>query len=194
MHVTVLGAGLVGGPMAEDLAADDRFSVTLVDRDLAALARTLDVPNQREKTFRWPGTAERMAMLRDVGLFGEEPVRVGDGRVRPVDVTLPLLAEQWRMPEGEGDITVMEIRVAGEKDGEAAEVVWRLHDVWDRETGHLSMARTTGYTATMAVRAIAEKRHAETGISPPEFLGRDPGLTAFMLEGLRERGVAYERG
>ena len=34
--VTVLGAGLVGGPMAADLAAD--FDVTLVDRSPAALA------------------------------------------------------------------------------------------------------------------------------------------------------------
>ncbi len=160
---------------------------------IRTMARTLDVPNQREKTFRWPGTAARMELLRDLGLFSETPVHVAGTDVRPVDVTLPLLAERWRMPLGEGDITVMEIRVAGEKDGEPSEIVWRVHDRWDPETGHLSMARTTGYTATAAVRAVAEKRYVEVGVSPPEYLGRDPEVTAFLLERLRERGVVYER-
>ncbi len=39
MKVVVLGAGLVGGPMARDLAADPRFEVTVADRDEQALAR-----------------------------------------------------------------------------------------------------------------------------------------------------------
>ena len=37
-RVVVLGAGLVGGPMALDLAADAAFAVTVADRDEAALA------------------------------------------------------------------------------------------------------------------------------------------------------------
>jgi len=37
MKVIVLGAGLVGGPMAVDLAKDHKFKVTVVDRDQAAL-------------------------------------------------------------------------------------------------------------------------------------------------------------
>ena len=37
MKIIVLGAGLVGGPMAIDLAKDPRFEVTLTDRDPASL-------------------------------------------------------------------------------------------------------------------------------------------------------------
>ncbi len=33
MNIIVLGGGLVGGPMARDLAADDKFEVTVADRD-----------------------------------------------------------------------------------------------------------------------------------------------------------------
>ena len=38
MKIIVLGAGLVGGPMARDLAADPAFDVTVADRDQDALA------------------------------------------------------------------------------------------------------------------------------------------------------------
>ncbi|MCK4537334.1 MAG: saccharopine dehydrogenase NADP-binding domain-containing protein, partial [Candidatus Krumholzibacteria bacterium] len=37
MKAIILGAGLVGGPMAIDLAGDSRFEVTVTDRDQAAL-------------------------------------------------------------------------------------------------------------------------------------------------------------
>lgn len=37
MKVIVLGAGLVGGPMAADLSVEDRFQVTVADIDQGAL-------------------------------------------------------------------------------------------------------------------------------------------------------------
>ena len=39
MKIVVLGAGLVGGPMALDLAVDERFDVTAADVSEDALAR-----------------------------------------------------------------------------------------------------------------------------------------------------------
>ena len=37
MKIIILGAGLVGGPMAMDLAAEPSFEVTVADRDQEAL-------------------------------------------------------------------------------------------------------------------------------------------------------------
>ena len=42
MKIIVLGAGLVGAPMAVDLAKDNNFSVTLVDRSSRALEKIRD--------------------------------------------------------------------------------------------------------------------------------------------------------
>ena len=39
MKIVILGAGLVGGPMALDLARDEKFAVTAVDVDLGRLER-----------------------------------------------------------------------------------------------------------------------------------------------------------
>ena len=38
MNIIILGAGLVGGPMAIDLSKDERFQVTVADINKDALA------------------------------------------------------------------------------------------------------------------------------------------------------------
>jgi hypothetical protein len=55
------------------------------------------------------------------------------------------------------------------------------------------MARTTGYTATVAVRMLAAGLYRERGISPPELVGRHQACVDFMLSGLEERGVVFKR-
>ena len=62
-------------------------------------------------------------------------------------------------------------------------------DRYDPETKTHSMARTTGYTATVALRLLAEGHYQQAGICPPEYLGRSQACVDFMLSGLRERGV-----
>lgn len=47
MKIIVLGAGLVGGPMAFDLAADRRFELTVVDNDPSSLDRFKGNPSLR---------------------------------------------------------------------------------------------------------------------------------------------------
>lgn len=45
MRIIVLGAGLVGGPMAVDLAKESQFEVTVADVSQAALARLKGIPS-----------------------------------------------------------------------------------------------------------------------------------------------------
>ena len=53
------------------------------------------------------------------------------------------------------------------------------------------MARTTGYTATVAVRMIADGIYSRTGMSVPEYVGEQPECVQYLLDGLAERGVVY---
>jgi saccharopine dehydrogenase-like NADP-dependent oxidoreductase len=165
---------------------------------LRTLATTLELPNMKEKTLRYPGHIQKMAVLRESGFFGEEPVDVGGHPVRPIDLTARLLFPLWQLPEGEADLTVMKVIVEGERDGEPVRLGWDLHDRYDETTGVHSMARTTGYTATAVARLIAAGHFDRPGITPPERLGEDPTCVAFVLDRLRERGVVYtefeERG
>ena len=158
---------------------------------LRTLIRTIAAPEMKEKTLRYPGHIEKVRLLRECGFFGEEPVEVAGQQVRPRDLAERLLFPMWKLEEGEGDLTVLRIEVCGERAGRPARRGWELLDRFDATAGVTSMARTTGYTATMALRLLARGLYTRKGISPPEYLGREARHLDFLLTGLRERGVVY---
>jgi saccharopine dehydrogenase-like NADP-dependent oxidoreductase len=55
------------------------------------------------------------------------------------------------------------------------------------------MARTTGYTATAALRLLARGAWARPGIAPPEFLGADEACFRAILADLEAPGVPLPR-
>ena len=87
---------------------------------------------------------------------------------------------------------VMKVFVEGERDGQKLRHSFDLVDHYDPKTETHSMARTTGYTATMAIRLLAEGLYTEKGVIPPELIGQHKECVDFMLAGLRERGVVYQ--
>lgn len=159
---------------------------------LRTLARTIGAPNMKEKTLRYPGHIEAMAMLRELGFFSKEKILEFNGaRISPLDLTAQVLFPNWRLEKGEPDITLYRAIVEGRKDGAQRAFSIDLVDRYCPETDVISMARTTGYTATAAVRLLAAGLYTRKGISPAEYLGRDPECVAFMLERLDERGVHW---
>jgi lysine 6-dehydrogenase len=160
---------------------------------LRTLARTLDIPNMKEKTLRYPGHIEKIAVLRETGFFSQEPVEINGVRLRPLDFTAKLLFPKWKLQPGETDITVMQVVVEGEKGGEKVRYVYDLFDRFDCTSNVHSMARTTGYTATAALRMVSRGLYKRQGIIPPEFIGRQPECVEFLLKELADRGVIYKQ-
>ncbi len=158
---------------------------------LRTLLKTSKVPDMKEKTMRYPGHCEQMSMLRDTGFFDEEPMVVGDTEVRPIDLTAKLLIPAWQLEEGEEDVTVMRVEVEGVVDGEYVIRRWDLLDRYNHETGITSMARTTGYTCTAMVNAIADGLFSEKGLSPPEIVGRDAACYDYIFQYLARHGVEF---
>ena len=160
---------------------------------LRTVISTVRCPEMKEKTMRYPGHIELMRVLRETGFFGKEPVEAGGVRVAPLELTAALLFPLWQLEEGEADLTVMRVEVDGvEKDGRARRFVWNLLDRYDRATGTTSMARTTGYTATAAVRLLARRAWTRPGVAAPEHLGADEGCFGAILADLAARGVRLE--
>lgn len=158
---------------------------------LRSLAHTVKCPNMKEKTLRYPGHIGKMRVLRETGFFSQEEVEVNGIRIKPMDLTAKLLFPKWKLKEGEVDITVMQVMVEGMKNGKPVRYTWDLFDKYDPATCIHSMARTTGYSATVALRMIAAGLYTRKGISVPEFIGRQPECVAYLLNGLKERGVVY---
>lgn len=158
---------------------------------LRTLAETIPAKNMKEKTLRYPGHIEKMRLLRDTGFFSQEPVEINGIPVRPIELTAKLLFPIWQLQPGEEDFTVMRIVVEGKKGRKKHRYVYDLLDYFDRESQTTSMSRTTGYTATTAVRMLTAGLYNRKGISPPEYIGKDPKCVDFILKGLREKGVIY---
>ena len=159
---------------------------------LRSLAMTIQCPNMKEKTLRYPGHIEKMRILREMGLFSYDEVMVKGQSVRPIDLTTRLLFPKWKLNEGEVDITVMKIITEGVKEGRNMRYTWDLYDRYDPVTGIHSMARTTGYTATVALRMIANGLYKRKGVSVPEYIGKEPACVDYLLKGLKQRGVNYQ--
>ena len=158
---------------------------------LRSLAHTIKADYMIEKTLRYPGHIDIMKILRYTGFFSKEKININGLELAPLDLTSRLLFPKWKLKEGEEDITVMKIIVEGFKGKENLRYTWDLLDTYDPSTGVHSMARTTGYTATMALRMVAEGLYTEKGVSAPEFVGKNPECVEFILKGLKERNIHY---
>ena len=158
---------------------------------LRSIMKTINAPNMIEKTLRYPGHIEKMAVLRETGFFDKKEIEINGKKIRPLDFTAKLLFPKWKLEEGDEDITVMQVIVEGEKNGKKISYTYDLFDQYNPDTKTHSMARTTGYTATMAVRMIAKGLYNRKGVSAPEFIGKYPECVEFILKGLEERGVVY---
>jgi saccharopine dehydrogenase-like NADP-dependent oxidoreductase len=145
----------------------------------------------KEKTLRYPGHIEKIAVLRETGFFSKEPVEIGGARITPLEFTARLLFPKWKLGEGEGDLTVMQVTVKGRKGGKPVTHRFDLLDRYDPVKRVISMARTTGYTATSTVRMLRAGLYTAKGVSAPEFIGRDPRCVEFLLAELAQRDIHY---
>ena len=159
---------------------------------LRTLAVTMDAPNMKEKTMRYPGHATLMKVFRDTGFFDKEDIDVDGVSVAPLDLTARLLFPAWQMEEGEEDLSVMRVIIEGEKDGMRETHTFDLLDRYDRAKGVTSMARTTGYTCAVAARLVADSSYRRAGISPPEYLGAEQMVFDALMEGLHQRGIVFQ--
>jgi saccharopine dehydrogenase-like NADP-dependent oxidoreductase len=159
---------------------------------LRSLMFTIKAKNMREKTLRYPGYAEKIKFLAGNGFFDTKKIDFNGQAISPLEMTSKLLFKQWKLEEGEEDLTVMKIVVEGKKDEKPLRYTFDLYDRYDTATNTHSMARTTAYSASQAVRLMVSGLHAGKGIAVPEQLGNDEKIVDFMLSGLTERNVIYK--
>ncbi|MDP7079411.1 MAG: saccharopine dehydrogenase C-terminal domain-containing protein [Candidatus Undinarchaeales archaeon] len=159
---------------------------------LRSLITTIDAPNMKEKTMRYPGHIELMRVLRETGFFSQEKIELKNGtQVKPLDLTTRLLFPMWKLGPEDREFTVMRVEVAGLKNDKQVTYTYDLMDRYDEDTGFSSMSRTTGFPAAIVARQVLAGRVTDKGVFPPEFLGRDHELFQLVLAELTKRGVVF---
>jgi len=159
---------------------------------LRSLMFTIKAKNMREKTLRYPGYAAKIKFLAENGFFDTRKTEINGNTISPIELTSKLLFKQWKLEEGEEDLTIMKIMVEGKNNGKPLRYTFDLYDRYDAKTKTHSMARTTAYAASQAVRLMVSGLHTEQGIMVPEQLGGNEKIVNFMLSGLAERNVIYK--
>jgi lysine 6-dehydrogenase len=157
---------------------------------LRTLMRTHPVPSMKEKTLRYPGHAALMRTLRDTGFFSQEEIDVRGVRLRPLDLTTALLFPAWKLPDGEGDLSVMHVEITGRCAQRRERHVFDMLDRYDDATATTSMARTTGYTCAAGARLLMGG-FSRPGICPPEYIGADASASAALFRDLEQRNIRF---
>jgi saccharopine dehydrogenase-like NADP-dependent oxidoreductase len=142
------------------------------------------VENMWEKTLRYPGHAEKIKLLRDLGFFDEEPI---DG-LSPRSLTVKVFERRLSLHEVK-DFVVMKVEVDGFKNGRETHHSYTLIDYYDDERKVTAMGRTTAYTASAVIQLLARGEIKGVGIVPPERLGMDGKCFERIMEELEKDGI-----
>jgi len=159
------------------------------------IANFPDIPNMAEKTLRYPGHASLIQTLKDIGYLDTEIDNNSAGTLSPLRLSTELFKKHWKLEQNEPEFTVMRINLSGENKYDSTRITYQydLFDEYDEKTGMSSMARTTGYTCTAAVKLVLEKKFNVKGISPPEHIGKDPDCFQEILAHYTERGISLKQ-
>lgn len=159
---------------------------------LRSLLYTLNIPDMKEKTLRYPGLAEKMRMLRETGFFSDVPIEIGGVKVKPLDLTSKLLFSKWELKEDEEELTVMRIIVQGKKEEKRLCYTYDLLDYYDKKEKVTSMSRTTGFPCAIMARLVAQGEFQYPGVCPPEYIGREHKVYQKVMKELEKRNVFYK--
>jgi lysine 6-dehydrogenase len=148
------------------------------------------IPEMEYKTLRYPGHAEIVEAIRDLGFLDLEPVDVKGVRVIPRDLAITVMTPRLRRPEGR-DLVALRVVVRGTKNGEPRTRAWELLDYFDEERKVSAMMRATGFslaiTGLMQARGDIQKRGVHT---PDEAMPPEPYIAALAERGVKIREIA----
>ena len=136
------------------------------------------------KTIRYPGHAERMRFVLDLGLADRTSIDVRT-HLSYRDVLVRRLRQ--RLGGAYDDAVLLSIEIDGERDGEPGTLVYEMVDRCHPQDGLSAMQRCTGFPAAAVAVLLAQRAlpgggagAADQVIPPEPFLAR--------LAGARHRG------
>ena len=144
-----------------------------------------DVPVMEYKTLRYPGHAEKMRTIRELGLLSTDPVPVNGTPVRPRALFIALVDPKLRKPEAP-DLVALKVIVRGTKDGAGSTASFQLLDYDDQDRGVSAMMRTTGYSLSITGQMQAAGTVLRTGVTTAwEGMPYQPYVDALAVRGIR---------
>jgi saccharopine dehydrogenase-like NADP-dependent oxidoreductase len=162
-----------------------RFEAFFTD-GVRTLHHTIKAENMWEKTLRYPGHAEKIKLIKKLGLLDKEPM--SSLNMSPWEFMIKFWEENLSFFEAK-DLVLMRIGVSGRKDSAKILHTYEVVDYFDERKNITAMGRSTAYTAFAVVKLVIEKRIAQKGVVPPEILGMDKKIFEEIRHILKERNL-----
>ncbi len=140
-----------------------------------------------EKTLRYPGHAEKIRLLKELGMLDTEPVNIEGTNVEPRKIIVKLLNK--KLMKKEEDMLLLRVLLNGNKDGLPVSKLFEVIDMYDNVKGITALSRTTAYTATGISLLLGMGIINEKGVIPPETIGLNEKYMKYLLKHLFERNI-----
>ncbi|MEN2974469.1 MAG: saccharopine dehydrogenase C-terminal domain-containing protein [Candidatus Caldarchaeales archaeon] len=159
---------------------------------LRTLLKTLNgkVEYMCEKTLRYPGHAEKILFLKEIGMLDEEPLDVDGVKMVPRKFLARLLEK--RLGARDRDMLLLRVMLKGVKNSSTFSKIFQVIDMYDVEKNVTALSRTTAYTATGTALLLGMKMVKEKGILPPEIIGFNKRYMEYLLNYLEERKISIK--
>ncbi len=141
------------------------------------------IPVMEYKTLRYPGHAELMAAMRDLGLYDSTPIDVKGQQVVPRDVFIATVGPKLRRVGGT-DLVALRVVVSGTRSGAPATRQYDLLDYYDAEHQITAMMRVTGYTLSITGQLMASGALASGVYTPDECFPGDRYIAELASRGI----------
>lgn len=148
------------------------------------------IPTMEYKTLRYPGHAQLMESIRELGLLDLDPVDVKGHRVVPRDAFIATVGPRLTKPHGR-DLVALRVSAQGTKHGKPKTVGWELLDYFDEKHGISAMERTTGFSLAITGMMQIQKQVAGAGVlTPDEALPPQLYISELAKRGIEIREIS----
>jgi lysine 6-dehydrogenase len=169
-----------GGKLAKLEAFFTSGGTSTLPETLSGKVKNLDY-----KTIRYPGHAEKIQLLMDLGLFSSAEIPVDGRPVVPRRVGGQLLTRF--LPTNQPDLVLVRVALRGKLGKKNATRIYDCVDKFDPKSQLTAMQRTTGFPVAIIAQMLASGAVAKKGVVPQE-LAIDG--TTFLGE-LKKRNIRF---
>ncbi len=160
-------------------------SIVLLAGVLCGRVQELDL-----KTITWPGHADQMKFVLDLG-FGDN--RSIDVRTHLTYRDILIRAMQKKLSGEHRDAVLVRVLVSGVREGAERTVVYEMIDFYDEENRMSAMRRSTGIPTSIIADMLISGHLEGGGASPPELaIDKDYFLKELAHRGLKVSTSWYE--
>ncbi len=173
----------------EDIEFGGRKYEAFYTDGLRTLVHTIKpVSNMFEKTVRYRGHCEKVKLLRELGYFSSETLKVAGVEVSPREVSEKLLDSELKNNDI-GDLVLFRVTVTGMKEGMMKTFSAEMSDHSTATDALTSMGRTTAFPASIIAQLIARGKIRKSGYAPLETIGENKEIFDLILSELKKRKI-----